>query len=77
MAFIEDSCVTSAGVRRAHYKAVAAVGLPSFRVQWVMAPFGDRWLFPPDVAVLGVETATVEQRRQAVLDAAEALRDSR
>ena len=48
MALTEDSRATPA-VRgnRSHYKAMAAVGLSSFRVQWVMAPFGERWLFPP------------------------------
>lgn len=71
----EESRATSARVSRAHYRAMAAVGLPSFRVHWVMAPFGERWLFPSDIAALGVESATAEQRRQAVLDAARALRD--
>ena len=59
---------------RAHYEAVASVGLSSpFRVEWVMAPFGERWLFPPDVAVIGAEGATAGQCRDAVLDAAKAL----
>jgi hypothetical protein len=63
-------------VLREHYKAVAEVGLNSFRVHWVMAPFGRRWLFPPDVLVLGAEGAEQDKdrRRQAVLEAARALR---
>jgi len=57
---------------RADYKSMAALGV-RLRVQWVMAPFGERWLLPPDLAVMGVEGATAESRRQAVLEAARAL----
>jgi hypothetical protein len=72
---IEDSRTTPVASARAHYQAVAGVGLsPPFRVEWVMAPIGERWLFPPHVAVLGAEDATGDQRRRAVLDAAQALR---
>jgi hypothetical protein len=71
---IEDSRTTPVASARAHYQAVAGVGLsPPFRVEWVMAPIGERWLFPPHVAVLGAEGATGDQRRRAVLDAAKAL----
>src|SRR5919201_2475496 len=49
MALIEESRATPATVTRAHYRAMAAVGLRSLRVQWVMAPFGEPWLFPPDI----------------------------
>jgi hypothetical protein len=59
--------------RRAHYRAMAAIGV-RLQVQWVMAPFGQRWLLPPDLAVLGAECASAEDRRAAVLDAARALR---
>lgn len=38
-----------------------------------MAPFGERGLLPPDLAVIGVEGATAESRRQGVLEAARAL----
>src|SRR6266550_7166323 len=46
------------------------------RVQWVMAPFGERWLLPPDLAVMGVEGGTAESRRKGVLQAARALASS-
>jgi hypothetical protein len=71
---IEDSRTTPVASARAHYQAVASVGLSRpFRVEWVMAPIGERWLFPPHVAVLGAEGATGDQRRRAVLAAAKAL----
>jgi hypothetical protein len=57
---------------RTQYKAMAALGV-RLRVQWVMAPFGERWLLPPDLAVLGVEGATAESCRQGVLEAARSL----
>lgn len=44
------------------------------RVQWVMASVGERWLFPPDLAILGIEGSTAEGRRAAILEAAHALR---
>jgi hypothetical protein len=60
---------------RAYYKSMEALGV-RLRVQWVMAPFRQRWLLPPDLAVMGVEGATAESRRQAVLAAARALASS-
>jgi hypothetical protein len=69
---IEDSRTTPVASARAHYQAVAGLS-PPFRVEWVMAPIGERWLFPPHVAVLGAEGATGDQRRRAVLDAAKAI----
>jgi hypothetical protein len=75
LASVERSRSAPQKARRAHYRAVADVGLPSLRVEWVMAPFGQRWLFPPDVAVLGVESGTAEQLKSAVVDAARALRE--
>ena len=57
---------------RTHYKSMAALGV-RFRVQWVMAPFGERWLLPQDLAVIGVEGSTAESRRQGVLEAARTL----
>ena len=60
---------------RAYYKSMAALGV-RLRVQWVMAPLGERWLLPPDLAVMGVEGGTAESRRQGVLEAARALASS-
>lgn len=57
---------------RTRFKAMKATGVP-IRVQWVMASFGERWLFPPDLAVLGIEGSTAEGRRAAVLEAAGSL----
>jgi hypothetical protein len=73
---IDDSRTTLPSVGKRHYEAVAATGLRSYQVQWVMAPLGERWYFPPDLAVLGAEGATAEDRRDAVLDAAQTLRRS-
>jgi hypothetical protein len=73
---IDESRIAPPSVNRRHYQAVAAIGLRSFQVQWVMAPIGERWLFPPDLAVLGVDGATSEGRRHAVLDAAKAVKES-
>ena len=73
---LEQSRVTNPRVLKEHYEVVAAVGLTSLEVQWVTAPFGQRWLFPPDAAVLGVERANAADCRAAVLDAARALRNS-
>jgi hypothetical protein len=74
---IHESRGTDASIQRRHYESVASVGLKSFHVQWVAAPVGERWLLPPDVAVLGVDGASAEDRRNAVLEAARALRLSR
>ena len=57
---------------RSHYKSMAALGV-RLRVQWVMAPFGERWLVPPDLAVMGVEGANPETRKHAILEAAQEL----
>jgi hypothetical protein len=59
---------------RAHYRTLAAIGI-SLRVEWVMAPFGERWLIPPDLVFLGADGAKAEQRQTAVVGAAAALRD--
>jgi hypothetical protein len=59
--------------QRAHYRAVATIGI-SLRVEWVMAPFGDRWLIAPDLAVLGAEGSDSDARKTAVVAAAAALR---
>ena len=59
---------------KAHYEAVAAVAPRPFSIQWVMAPFGKRWVFSPDVVVLGADGGDAELRRRAVLEAARALR---
>ena len=54
----------------AFHQAVAGIGLrPALRVQWVMAPFGERWLVPPDLIVLGADGATFPERRAALLEA--------
>lgn len=71
---IADSRTTSPSTLMNHYEAVAAAGLRTYRVQWVMAPIGVRWLLFPDTAVLGADGATAEQRRGAVVDAAQALK---
>jgi hypothetical protein len=71
---IAESRETSPSTLREHYEAVAAVGLRAYRVEWVMAPLGERWLVPPDTAVLGSDGASGEQRRQAVIEAARALK---
>jgi len=71
---IYESRKTAASIQKRHYESVASVGLKSFTVQWVAAPIGERWLFPPDVAVLGVEGASADDRRKAVLEAARGLR---
>jgi hypothetical protein len=73
---MNDSRSTLTAVGKQHYDAMAAIGLGSLRVEWVMARFGERWLFPPDVAVLGWEGATAEEHRAALLDAARAIRRS-
>jgi hypothetical protein len=71
---IAESRSTSPSTLRHHYEAVAAVGLRAYRVQWVMAPMGERWLLRPETAVLGSDGASAEQRRNAVLEAARALK---
>jgi hypothetical protein len=73
---MSDSRSTPTAVGKQHYDEMAAIGLRSLRVEWVMARFGERWLFPPDVAILGWEGATAEERRAALLDAARAIRRS-
>lgn len=70
---IDELRDTKARVQRAHYRGLEAIGV-QIRVEWVRAPFGERWLVPPDLAVLGVDGADAEARRSAVLDAARALR---
>lgn len=72
---IEEIHAQKPDYARAHYKAMAALGV-RLRVQWVMAPFGERRLVPPDLAVMGVEGATSDSRTQAVLEAARALAGS-
>jgi hypothetical protein len=71
---INESRRTDTSTQRRHYEAVASVGLKFLQVHWVAAPVGERWLFPPEVAVLGVDGASAEDRRNAVLEAARALR---
>lgn len=71
---IEESRGTPQSTARAHYNAVAEIGLESLHIQWVMAPLGERWLVKPDTAVLGIEGATAEQRREAIITAAQLLR---
>jgi hypothetical protein len=66
----------SPGVYQTHYREMEAVGI-HIQVEWVMAPLGERWLIPPNLAALGVEGADGEGRLKAVLDAARALRKSR
>jgi hypothetical protein len=58
---------------RAHYRALAEVGI-ALRVEWVMAPFGERWLIPPDVVMLGADGAPADERRTSLAAAAVALR---
>lgn len=58
---------------KAHYQEMAAVAPRPFTIQWVMAPFGERWVFRPDVVVLGSEGGDPGARRQAVLEAARPL----
>ena len=69
---VEDTHAQKPADARTHYKSIAALDV-RLRVQWVMAPFGERWLLLPDIAVMGVEGATAQARRQAVLEAARAL----
>jgi len=71
---IVESRETSPSMLRHHYEAVAAVGLRAYRVEWVMAPLGERWLVAGDTAVLGSDGASAEQRRDAVVEAARALK---
>jgi hypothetical protein len=56
-----------------HHKAVAAVGAKPFTIQWVMASFGERWVLPPSLVMLGADGGTADERRNAVLDAAKTL----
>ena len=50
---LEHSRTSTPWELKAQYEAVAAVGLAAYEVQWVAAPLGERWLFPPDAAVRG------------------------
>jgi hypothetical protein len=72
-----ESRQTPPGELGKHYSAVAALGLGPLTVYWVMAPFGERWLVPPSVVILGADGGTAAERRQAVLAVAEALRQAR
>jgi len=58
---------------RAQYRAVAAIGVKPFSIQWVMADFGDRWVLPPSTVILGADGGTPEERRGAIVEAAKAL----
>jgi hypothetical protein len=69
---VEDGRSERPRAYRARFRAIKSTGV-GIRVQWVMATFGERWLFPPDLAVLGIEGSTAEGRRAAVLEAAQAL----
>jgi len=60
------SGMTSPKTLREHYKAVAAVGGKPFTVQRVMAPFGERWVVPPSLVLLGADGGTADERRIAV-----------
>jgi hypothetical protein len=62
-----------ANTLKSHYQAVKALGGRSFTIQWVIAPFGERWVVPPTVVLLGADGGTPEERRNAVLGAAKAL----
>jgi hypothetical protein len=58
---------------RAQYRAVAAIGVKPFTIQWVMADFGDRWVLPPCTVILGADGGTPEERRWAIVEAAKAI----
>ncbi|HYA00674.1 MAG TPA: hypothetical protein VEK76_10025 [Candidatus Binatia bacterium] len=60
---------------RSHFSEMEAIGVP-LHVEWVMAPFGERWLVRPNLAVLGVEGSDWEGRLAALLDAARSLADA-
>jgi hypothetical protein len=62
----------SAKEAAAQHRALSKIGV-QLHVEWVMAPFGERWLFNPDLAILGAEGGSGQGRRTAVLDAARAL----
>ncbi len=68
-----ESRTRPAKTLKAHYEAVAATRARSFTIQWVMASFGERWVLPPNVVLLGADGGTPQERRNAVLDAAKAL----
>ena len=70
---ISAARATSPQTLKAHYEAVAAVAPRPFSIQWVMAPFGKRWVFSPDVVLLGADGGDPETRRRAVQEAARAL----
>jgi len=67
---LEQQRLQKPSVARARYGEMASLGV-KLRVQWVMAPQGERWLVPPDQALLGVEGGTIETQQTAVLQAAQ------
>lgn len=60
---------------RAEFRAMEAIGI-ELEVQWVLAPFGERWLYPPTLAILGVEGSTYKEQRAAIFAAAQSLKTS-
>ena len=68
-----ESRITPAKTLKAHHAAVAALGVSPFTIQWVMTSFGQRWVLPPSMVLLGADGGTAAERRNAVLDAAKAL----
>ena len=60
---------------RAEFRAMEAIGI-EVEVQWVFAPFGQRWLYPPSLAIMGVEGSIAEGQRAAILEAARSLKTS-
>ncbi|MGP8160174.1 MAG: hypothetical protein ACLQGJ_02975 [Candidatus Dormibacteria bacterium] len=63
-------------VYQSHYREMEVIGI-QVHVEWVMAPLGERWLIPPDLALLGVMGADAQARLKAVLSAARTLRNRR
>ena len=57
---------------RSHFREMEAIGVP-LHAEWVMAAFGERWLVPPNLAVMGVEGSDWEGRQAAVLAAARSI----
>ncbi len=74
---IEESRVAPPTVLRSHYRDLAALGGPSFVIKWVVADYHERWLFPPDHALLGAEGGSFTERRAHVFEAARALLSNR
>jgi hypothetical protein len=58
------------GRLKSYYEAMAALGVPAFRVRWVTAPFGQRWFVAPDMIILGSDGANTDACRDAVMRAA-------